>query len=676
MSSSSKSPRDYLQKYQRAILEPWSKSHGLPPSPPSPPPTNTTPSPPILREEIGSFGDGVTGIKRCRRDLFSDGVEDLTTVSGDNWTSGLLEYKLPLSSKWVKSLINVSMSYNEVPPKSKNDMPLRDKKEKDLGSFTLHYFINNICFDNALVDLGASVSVMPLSTYLNLGLGELTHTKLTVELADMTVKYLKGIAEKVLVSIDFAILEDMDAYCDAGMGDVIFIEPFLREVGIKTRRFKGVITIYNGNDEVTYQMVRSHPRFKHHTNEQCNKIPPLLKAKDASYHKEKMLLCKQEEAKFQLNAEQVDWRDDTDDEHEDQELEAHYLEQPEEPKSVNDTYKDEQGDTNITTDSLYMSNNGGEDDHDDDDDLAREHDLLYSLMEKINVKLIKGSTLSNNPLSSNSFVANRDILFIINSRCSKHMTGNLKLLSNFIEKFLGTVKFRNDQVAPILGYEDLVSQILNAQTEARKPENIKNEDVGGMLIENSKDQEKLRTEKLEPRADSNLCLNGRSWLPCYSDLRTVIIHESHKSKYSIHPSSDKMYQDMKKLYWWPNMKTDIATYVSKCLTCAKVKAEHQRPSGLVHNTFYVSNLKKCYADEPLVVPLDGLHFDDKLYFVKEPVEIMDREVKRLKRSRIPIFNGRWDSRRGPEFTWEHEDQFQKKYPHLFTKAAPLSSAAS
>ncbi|GJY70304.1 putative reverse transcriptase domain-containing protein [Tanacetum coccineum] len=128
---------------------------------------------------------------------------------------------------------------------------------------------------------------------------------------------------------------------------------------------------------------------------------------------------------------------------------------------------------------------------------------------------------------------------------------------------------------------DLSKQILNAQTEARKPENIKSEDVGGMLIENAKFPEAIREQKLEPRADGTLCLNGRSWLPCYGDLRTVIMHESHKSKYSIHPGSDKMYQDMKKLYWWPNMKADIATYVSKCLTCAKVKAEHQRPSGLL-----------------------------------------------------------------------------------------------
>ncbi|GJX37968.1 putative reverse transcriptase domain-containing protein, partial [Tanacetum coccineum] len=78
-----------------------------------------------------------------------------------------------------------------------------------------------------------------------------------------------------------------------------------------------------------------------------------------------------------------------------------------------------------------------------------------------------------------------------------------------------------------------------------------------------------------------LCLNGRSWLPCYGDLRTVIMHESHKSKYSIHMGFEKMYQDMKKLYWWPNMKANITTYVRKYLTYAKVKAEHQRPSGLL-----------------------------------------------------------------------------------------------
>nr|GEX59568.1 retrotransposon protein, putative, Ty3-gypsy subclass [Tanacetum cinerariifolium] len=88
-------------------------------------------------------------------------------------------------------------------------------------------------------------------------------------------------------------------------------------------------------------------------------------------------------------------------------------------------------------------------------------------------------------------------------------------------------------------------------------------------------------EPFEVRSDGTKCQKGRVWLPIFGGLRDLIMLESHKSKYSIHPGSDKMYHDLKKLYWWPNMKDDIATYVSKCLTCAKVKAEHQKPSGLL-----------------------------------------------------------------------------------------------
>nr|GEU96659.1 putative reverse transcriptase domain-containing protein [Tanacetum cinerariifolium] len=224
-------------------------------------------------------------------------------------------------------------------------------------------------------------------------------------------------------------------------------------------------------------------------------------------------------------------------------------------------------------------------------------------------------------------------------------------------------------------------------SKSRKPENIKNEYVGGMLIKNSKDLEKLRMEKLEPHANGTLCLNGESWLPCYGDLRTVIMNESHKSKYSIHPGFEKMYQDMKKLYWWPNMKASIATYdnitmdfVMKLPKSSQgydtiwVIVDRLAKSAIfvpiretdpmeklarmylkevvmrhrihiliicdngprVHNTFHVSHLKECHADKPLAIPLDGLHFDDKLHFVKEPVEIMDREVKHLKRSHLLI----------------------------------------
>nr|GEU44027.1 hypothetical protein [Tanacetum cinerariifolium] len=295
--------------------------------------------------------------------------------------------------------------FSETYPEASQSMPY---KEKDPESFTLPSFINNVCFNNALIDLGASISVMPLLTYLNIGFGELSHTKLTIELADRTVKYPKGIAKHVLVIIgkfvflvDFVILDmpedikvplilrrpflsttyakidvykrkitlrvgeekvvftgvkpasslikrvymlslrermelnlearlmgetlvlnrSLDPSCEdyiklndlnelielkrnqgddlmpiieegevikefktrddqLGMDDVIVSEPFLREVGIKARRFEGTITLYKDDESVTYQTVRSHPRFKWHTNEQCNKIPPLLKVSE------------------------------------------------------------------------------------------------------------------------------------------------------------------------------------------------------------------------------------------------------------------------------------------------------------------------------------------------------------------------------------------------------------
>nr|GEV52309.1 reverse transcriptase domain-containing protein [Tanacetum cinerariifolium] len=324
---------------------------------------------------------------------------------------------------------------------------------------------------------------------------------------------------------------------------------------------------------------------------------------------------------------------------------------------------------------------------------------------------------------------------------------NIRKLKELVTS-LGTVLMQREKVIAyasqqlkIHGKNYTTHDLELGATEARKLENLKSEDVGGMLIENLKDTEKPKKEKLEPRADGTLCLNNRSWLPCYGNLRTLIMHESYKSKYYVHPGFDKMYQDMKLLYWWPTMKADIATYVSKCLTCLRVKAEHQKPSGLlvqleipqwkwdnitmdfvtklpktrsgddtiwvevrdaqltspklihettekivqikqriqaaqdrqksyadvrrklnpryirpfkvlskvrtvayrlelpqqlsrVHSMFHVSNLKECLFDEPLAISLDEIHIDDKLYFVEEPLEIIDREVKRLKQIRI------------------------------------------
>ncbi|GKB49903.1 putative reverse transcriptase domain-containing protein [Tanacetum coccineum] len=314
----------------------------------------------------------------------------------------------------------------------------------------------------------------------------------------------------------------------------------------------------------------------------------------------------------------------------------------------------------------------------------------------------------------------------------------------------------------------LPTRILEAQTEAIKEENIKAKNLRGMD----------KSFKIHP--DGTRCIKNRSWLPLFGNLRDLIMHESYKSKYSIHPGSEKIYQDLKKLYWWPNMKAIIAEYVGKCLTCSRVKAECQKPSGLlvqpeipiwkweritmdfvtklpktssghdtiwviidrltksthfistretdsmetltrlyikeivsrhgvpisiisdhdshftsrfwqslqsalgckrsakklrqcqakafkisswrsyyvksilkrvgpvayklelpeelrnVHNTFYVSNLKKFLSDESLVIPMKELQLNDKLNFVEGLVEVIDREIKQLRQSRIPI----------------------------------------
>ncbi|GJS05752.1 retrovirus-related pol polyprotein from transposon TNT 1-94 [Tanacetum coccineum] len=186
---------------------------------------------------------------------------------------------------------------------------------------------------------------------------------------------------------------------------------------------------------------------------------------------------------------------------------------------------------------------------------------------------------------------------------------------------------------------DLSKQILKAQTESRKPENIKKEDVTGMLVKNSKDPEKLRTEKVGTRSGWNyvLILAGS-----YADL---------KRKPMEFQVGDKV---MLKVSPWKG----VVRFGKR----GKLNPRYVRPFKVLK--------KKCYSDDPLVVPLEGLQVDDKLHFVEEPIEIMDHEVKQLRRSRVLIVKVRWNSRRGPEFTWEQEDQFRKKYLHLFTKIAP------
>nr|GEU46546.1 putative reverse transcriptase domain-containing protein [Tanacetum cinerariifolium] len=258
-------------------------------------------------------------------------------------------------------------------------------------------------------------------------------------------------------------------------------------------------------------------------------------------------------------------------------------------------------------------------------------------------------------------------------------------------------------------HNDLPKRILEAQKEAMKKKNVKVENLGRLI-----------KQIFELRPDGTRCFENRVWLPRFGGLRDLIMHESLKSKYSIHPRSDKMYQDLKLLYWWPNMKANITMYVSKCLTCAKVKAEHQNPSRLlqqpeipvwkweritmdfvsglprtpsghgvpisdrdshftsrfwkslqkalemnldmstayhpqmdgqsertiqkledmlrawIHSTFHVSNIKKCLEEGDIVVSMKKIQLDDKLHVIEEPVEIVDRLVKRLKQSQTPI----------------------------------------
>ncbi|GJT81389.1 hypothetical protein Tco_1055731 [Tanacetum coccineum] len=162
---------------------------------------------------------------------------------------------------------------------------------------------------------------------------------------------------------------------------------------------------------------------------------------------------------------------------------------------------------------------------------------------------------------------------------------------------------------------NLPVQILEAQVEARKEENCETVDLCGII------------KKLEPHTDGMSCLNKRSWIPCFGDLRELIMHESHKSKYSVHPGSDKMYtKNLRSSNGWPNIKAEIATYITEQSPriIAKVGTLAYRLELLeqlirVHNTFHVSNLKKCFVDEPLAIPMDEIQIDDKLHFIKEPV---------------------------------------------------------
>ncbi|GJX41728.1 hypothetical protein Tco_0256718 [Tanacetum coccineum] len=240
----------------------------------------------------------------------------------------------------------------------------------------------------------------------------------------------------------------------------------------------------------------------------------------------------------------------------------------------------------------------------------------------------------------------------------------------------------------------LPKQILDAQNEQRKPcehQEMKRLEVFVEILRSGGSLER----NIEPCAMETLCLNAGVGLPGYGELRTQHRHlcsriltlpEVKAGTSKNRPSGlfgvgDKV---MLKVSPWKGVvhfgkrvKLNPRYVGPFKVMKSSIRCIHaERPPSTRAKKFTIHcqypTFEKCYADEPLAVPLDGLHFDDKLQFVEEPIEITDHEVKRLKRSRIPLVKVRWNSRRGPEFTWEREDQFRKKYP----QTAPSSSAAS
>nr|GEV07775.1 putative reverse transcriptase domain-containing protein [Tanacetum cinerariifolium] len=155
-------------------------------------------------------------------------------------------------------------------------------------------------------------------------------------------------------------------------------------------------------------------------------------------------------------------------------------------------------------------------------------------------------------------------------------------------------------------------------------------------------------------------------IPMEFEVRDIVMHK------------DSPWKGVVRFGKWGKLNSRYVRPFKVLAKVGKVAYKLELPQELsrVHHTFYVSNLKKCYADEPLVMPLEGIHVDDRLPFMEEPVKIMKREIKRLKRSRIPVVKVCWNSRRGPAFTWECEYSFRKKYPHLFTNRDTSSTTRS
>nr|GEY61435.1 putative reverse transcriptase domain-containing protein [Tanacetum cinerariifolium] len=196
----------------------------------------------------------------------------------------------------------------------------------------------------------------------------------------------------------------------------------------------------------------------------------------------------------------------------------------------------------------------------------------------------------------------------------------------------------------------LHDQICNAQSKEMEKKNVKAENLGRLI---------KPIFEIRPDGMRDSKFTSRFWRSLQEALGTRLDMST-----AYHPETDG--QSERTIQTLEDMLRACVIDFGERIVPVAYKLELPRELQGFHNTFHVSNLKKCLSDESLSIPLDEVQLDDKLHFIEEPAEIMDRKVKRLKQSHIPIVKVRWNSHRGPEYTWEREDQMKSKYPYLFT----------